>query len=87
MNETVSALLTPGKGILAADESFPTIAKRFAALGIEATEENRRAYREMLLTGLFDNLRISLQPTPANELEIDLTASEAKAKELGFTVG
>jgi fructose-bisphosphate aldolase class 1 len=40
----------PGKGILAADESHPTIAKRFAALGIENTEENRRLYRQMLFT-------------------------------------
>jgi fructose-bisphosphate aldolase class I len=43
------ALVAPGKGILAADESFPTIAKRFSSLGIESTEDNRRAYREMLL--------------------------------------
>lgn len=50
MNETVTTLLTHGKGILAADESLPTIEKRFAALGIEGTEESRRAYREMLLT-------------------------------------
>jgi fructose-bisphosphate aldolase class I len=50
MNEFVAALLNTGKGILAANESFPTIGKRFAALGIGATEENRRAYREMLFT-------------------------------------
>lgn len=43
-------LVAPKKGLLAADESFPTIGKRFAALGIESTEENRRAYREMLFT-------------------------------------
>ena len=47
---TVAALLVPGKGILAADESFPTIGKRFAALNIPSTEENRRAYRELLFT-------------------------------------
>lgn len=50
LEATAATLLTPGKGILAADESFPTIGKRFAALGIEATEESRRAYREMLFT-------------------------------------
>ena len=50
MESTVTALLAPGKGILAADESLPTIAKRFQALGIPATEENRRAYRELLFT-------------------------------------
>ncbi len=47
---TARALVAPGKGILAADESFPTIGKRFTALGIAATEENRRAYREMLFS-------------------------------------
>ena len=50
MESTVKALVASGKGILAADESFPTIGKRFAALKIPATEENRRAYREMLFT-------------------------------------
>jgi fructose-bisphosphate aldolase class I len=47
--ETVArTLVRPGKGILAADESHPTIAKRFSALGIENTEENRRLYRQLL---------------------------------------
>jgi fructose-bisphosphate aldolase class I len=49
--ETVAQkLVAPQKGILAADESHPTIAKRFQPLGIENTEENRRAYRDMLFT-------------------------------------
>ena len=47
---TAQALLAPGKGILAADESLPTIGKRFAALQIPSTEENRQAYRELLFT-------------------------------------
>ncbi len=53
---TARALVTAGKGILAADESFPTIAKRFKALDIPSSEENREAYREMLFTthGLSD---------------------------------
>jgi fructose-bisphosphate aldolase class I len=50
MESTVTALLVSGKGILAADESFPTIEKRFDVLGIPSTEENRRAYRELLFT-------------------------------------
>lgn len=56
LETTVAALLVAGKGILAADESLPTIGKRFAALDIPSTEENRRAYREMLFTtsGLFE---------------------------------
>ena len=44
------ALVPPGKGILAADESHPTLAKRFAAVGIENTAESRRLYRQMLFT-------------------------------------
>jgi fructose-bisphosphate aldolase, class I len=47
---TAQALVAAGKGILAADESGGTIEKRFRSLGIPVTEENRRAYREMLFT-------------------------------------
>ena len=47
--ETAKALVAPGKGILAADESNRTIGGRFAALGVENTESNRRDYRETLL--------------------------------------
>jgi fructose-bisphosphate aldolase class I len=43
-------LVAPGKGILAADESFPTIEKRFKSINLPSTEENRRAYREVLFT-------------------------------------
>ena len=50
LQATVDALVQPGKGILAADESGPTIAKRFKAVGVESTEENRRAYRSLLLS-------------------------------------
>jgi len=49
--ETVAqAMVAPGKGIIAIDESTGTIKKRFDSVGIPNTEENRRAYREMLLT-------------------------------------
>jgi fructose-bisphosphate aldolase class I len=44
------ALVAPGKGILAADESDGTIKKRFDSIGTESTEDRRRAYREMLFT-------------------------------------
>jgi fructose-bisphosphate aldolase class I len=47
---TASALVATGKGILAADESTPTIKKRFDSIGVESTEELRRVYREMLFT-------------------------------------
>ena len=48
--DTARAMVAPGKGIIAIDESTATIAKRFAGVNVENTEENRRAYREMLLT-------------------------------------
>jgi fructose-bisphosphate aldolase, class I len=49
--ETIAkALVAEGKGILAADESEGTIKKRFDSIGVESTEENRRAYRELLFT-------------------------------------
>jgi fructose-bisphosphate aldolase, class I len=47
---TAQALVEPGKGILAADESTTTITERLAAIGVESTEQVRRAYRELLLT-------------------------------------
>jgi fructose-bisphosphate aldolase class I len=43
------ALVAPGKGILAADESTSTIEKRFAAVGVQSTEETRRGYRQLLV--------------------------------------
>lgn len=50
LERTARALVVKGKGILAADESTGTIKKRFDAIKLESTEENRRAYREMLFT-------------------------------------
>jgi len=47
---TANAIATPGKGILAADESTGTIAKRFEKINVPNTEDNRRAYRELLFT-------------------------------------
>jgi fructose-bisphosphate aldolase, class I len=50
LSDTARALVAPGKGVLAADESPPTIEKRFQKVSLESTEDNRRAYREMLFT-------------------------------------
>ncbi len=50
LETTARTLVAPGKGILAADESTATIAKRLKSIGVESTEETRRAYRETLLT-------------------------------------
>lgn len=48
--KTAKAIVVPGKGILAADESTGTIGKRFEGIKVENNEENRRAYRELLFT-------------------------------------
>ncbi len=50
LQQLAADLVAPSKGILAADESTGTIGKRFEAVGIESTEENRRRYRQMLFT-------------------------------------
>ncbi|MDI3470653.1 MAG: Fructose-bisphosphate aldolase class I [Pseudolabrys sp.] len=48
LNKVAEAMVAPGKGILAADESSGTIKKRFDAIGVESTEDSRRDYRELL---------------------------------------
>jgi len=50
LENTARALVAEGKGILAADESTGTIKKRFDSIGVESTEDNRRAYRDLLFT-------------------------------------
>ena len=48
LNRVATAMVAPGKGLLAADESGGTIKKRFDAIGVDSTEDNRRDYRELL---------------------------------------
>ncbi len=48
LNKVARAMVAPGKGILAADESSGTIKKRFDVIGVESTEDSRRDYREMM---------------------------------------
>ena len=50
LKTTAKAMLAPGKGLLAADESSGTVAKRFDAVNLDNTEENRRLYRQLLLS-------------------------------------
>lgn len=50
LEDTIKDMVIKGRGILAADESAPTIAKRFQAIDVESTEENRRNWRSLLLT-------------------------------------
>ena len=57
LKEIAQAIVAPGKGILAADESTGTMGKRLANIGLENTEENRRKYRQLLFT--CDKTRIS----------------------------
>lgn len=63
--------------------------KRFAHLHGQTYDPDKldETFREMLRTGLFENLRMSLTPEKGNELQMDLTATEAKAKEIGFSIG
>src|SRR6266700_4808941 len=50
LEATIARSVQPGKGVVAADESMPTITKRFKAVGIDSTEETRRQYRQLLFT-------------------------------------
>ena len=50
MHDRATALVAPAKGILAADESSGTIAKRFDSIGVTSTEDARRRYRQLLFT-------------------------------------
>jgi fructose-bisphosphate aldolase, class I len=51
LSKTAAAMVAKGKGLLAADESSGTCEKRFKTVGVESTEANRRAYRDLLFTG------------------------------------
>lgn len=50
LKRIANAIVAPGKGILAADESVSTMGKRLADINVENTEENRRKYRQLLFT-------------------------------------
>ena len=58
LNAIAKAMVAPGRGILAADESTGTIGNRFTSIGVENNEENRRAYRDLLFTtkGIGDSI-------------------------------
>ncbi len=85
MESTVEALLTAGEGILAADESSPTIAKRFADINLASTQESRRTYRELLFTtrGLneFISGAILFDETIRQRLKDGVAMPEALAKQ------
>lgn len=77
--KTAHAMVASGKGLLAIDESTGTCEKRFATIGVECTEENRRAYREMLITtpGLGDHI--------SGVILFDETLRQATAEGIPFT--
>jgi fructose-bisphosphate aldolase class I len=70
------ALVAPGKGILAADESDGTITKRFNNIGVDSTAENRRAYRELLFTS--PNIEEAISGVILYDETIHQTASDKR---------
>jgi fructose-bisphosphate aldolase class I len=87
---TVDALVQAGKGILAADESGPTIAKRFKAIQVDSTEENRRAYRSLLLAtpGLGEFISgVILYEETLGQRAVDGTPWRALGARQGFVPG
>ncbi|ANY81302.1 fructose-bisphosphate aldolase [Microvirga ossetica] len=72
---TAAAMVQPGKGILAADESSGTIKKRFDAIGVEATPDNRRDYRELLFRAT-DAMKNYISGTILYDETIRQTASD-----------
>lgn len=90
MQLTIENMVQKGKGILAADESHPTIAKRFKAIDVESTEENRRAWRSLLLTtpGLGDYVSgIILFEETLSQRSDDGTPLPAIAEKQGIVPG
>ena len=55
LNQIALKIISDGKGILAADEGTPSMDKKFAAIGIKSTPENRLKYREILLKNFLLN--------------------------------
>jgi fructose-bisphosphate aldolase, class I len=90
LKSTAKAMVAPGKGILAADESSPTIGKRFAKLGIDSTEESRRSYREMFFSaeGIADYVSgVILYDETIRQKASDGTPFPQLLKKLGIVPG
>jgi fructose-bisphosphate aldolase class I len=81
LENTIKDMVQPGRGILAADESAPTIAKRFHAIDVESTEENRRLWRSALLStkglGEYISGTILFEETLEQETDAGLAIAEA----------
>ena len=90
LKSTAKALVAPGKGILAADESSGTIKKRFDSIGVESTEEARRGYRDLLFTteGAADHISgVILYDETIRQSSADGTPFPAKLAEQGIIAG
>ncbi len=90
LTSTARALVAPGKGILAADESSGTIKKRFDSIGVESTEESRRFYRNLLFTtdGAADHISgVILYDETIRQTSADGTPFPAKLAEQGIIPG
>lgn len=90
LQATIAMMAAKGKGLLAADESVPTITKRLQAVGVESTEETRRQYRELLLTT--PNLNEFVSGVILFEETLNQSTSDGKAfpvllDELGIVPG
>jgi len=79
LEQTAKAMVAKGKGILAIDESHPTIEKRFKGINVQSTEDNRRAYRDLLITAPGSNDYIS------GVILFDETIRQAKLDSTPFT--
>lgn len=90
LESTMTKLAARGKGILAADESSGTITKRFTAVGIESTEDTRRAYRDLLIStpGINEFIAgVILFEETLNQLTLDGIPFPDKLKQLGILPG
>ncbi|HSH22460.1 MAG TPA: class I fructose-bisphosphate aldolase [Acidimicrobiales bacterium] len=90
LTTNAQALVAPGRGVLAADESTATIGKRFASVGVESTEENRRAYRDTLFTtpGLADSISgVIMYDETIRQSTSDGTPFPESLKGLGIQAG
>ena len=90
LHATARALVAPGKGILAADESDGTIKKRFDGIGLASTEESRRAYRNLLFTtpGLSEHISgVILFDETIRQSALDGTAFPELLSERGMIPG
>ena len=90
LRQTANQLAAKGKGLLAVDESTPTIGKRLAGINVENTEENRQAYRGMLFTseglGQFISGVILFEET-LYQNHVDGEAMVSKINKLGIIPG